>query len=31
VLDDGEVVDLGEGADVEALTGAWPVALLERA
>jgi (1->4)-alpha-D-glucan 1-alpha-D-glucosylmutase len=31
VLDDGEAVDLGEGADVEALTGAWPVALLERA
>jgi (1->4)-alpha-D-glucan 1-alpha-D-glucosylmutase len=30
VLDDGEAVDLGEGADVEALTGAWPVALLER-
>jgi len=31
VLDDGEAVDLGEGADVAALTGAWPVALLERA
>jgi (1->4)-alpha-D-glucan 1-alpha-D-glucosylmutase len=31
VLDEGEAVDLGEGADVEALTGAWPVALLERA
>ena len=30
VLDDGEAVDLGEGTDVEALTGAWPVALLER-
>jgi (1->4)-alpha-D-glucan 1-alpha-D-glucosylmutase len=31
VLDDGEPVDLTDGADVEALTGAWPVALLERA
>jgi (1->4)-alpha-D-glucan 1-alpha-D-glucosylmutase len=30
VLEDGEAVDLGEGADVEGLTGAWPVALLER-
>jgi (1->4)-alpha-D-glucan 1-alpha-D-glucosylmutase len=31
VLDDGEGFDLSEGAEVEALTGAWPVALLERA
>jgi (1->4)-alpha-D-glucan 1-alpha-D-glucosylmutase len=31
VLDDGESVDLSEGADVAQLTGAWPVALLERA
>jgi hypothetical protein len=31
VLDDGEPVDLTAGADVARLTGAWPVALLERA
>ncbi|MGZ4279538.1 MAG: alpha-amylase family glycosyl hydrolase [Solirubrobacteraceae bacterium] len=31
VLDDGEPVDLTEGADVAQLTGARPVALLERA
>jgi (1->4)-alpha-D-glucan 1-alpha-D-glucosylmutase len=31
VLDDGEAFDLSEWAEVEALTGAWPVALLERA
>jgi (1->4)-alpha-D-glucan 1-alpha-D-glucosylmutase len=31
VLDDGGPVDLGAGADVVQLTGAWPVALLERA
>ena len=29
VLDDGEPVDLTDGADVAQLTGAWPVALLE--
>ena len=31
VLDDGEALDLTGGAGVEELTGAWPVALLERA
>jgi (1->4)-alpha-D-glucan 1-alpha-D-glucosylmutase len=31
VLDDGEPVDLTAGADVAQLSGAWPVALLERA
>jgi hypothetical protein len=31
VLDDGGPVDLTDGAAVEELTGAWPVALLERA
>jgi (1->4)-alpha-D-glucan 1-alpha-D-glucosylmutase len=31
VLEDGEPVDLTGGADVARLTGAWPVALLERA
>ena len=31
VLEDGGPVDLAEGADVAQLTGAWPVALLERA
>ena len=31
VLDDSEPVDLAGGADVAQLTGAWPVALLERA
>jgi (1->4)-alpha-D-glucan 1-alpha-D-glucosylmutase len=31
VLDDGEPIDLTDGADVAELTGAWPVALLERA
>ncbi|HEX6743192.1 MAG TPA: malto-oligosyltrehalose synthase, partial [Solirubrobacteraceae bacterium] len=31
VLDDGQPVDLTGGADVARLTGAWPVALLERA
>ena len=31
VLEDGGPVDLTEGADVAQLTGAWPVALLERA
>lgn len=30
VLDDGEPIDLSGGAPVTALTGAWPVALLER-
>ena len=31
VLEDSEPVDLTRGADVARLTGAWPVALLERA
>jgi (1->4)-alpha-D-glucan 1-alpha-D-glucosylmutase len=31
VLDDGEPVDLTDGAPVAQLTGGWPVALLERA
>jgi (1->4)-alpha-D-glucan 1-alpha-D-glucosylmutase len=31
VLDDGEPVDLTDGAEVVRLTGGWPVALLERA
>jgi (1->4)-alpha-D-glucan 1-alpha-D-glucosylmutase len=31
VLGDGEAVELGAGARVTALTGSWPVALLERA
>jgi hypothetical protein len=31
VLEDGDPVDLSAGADVAQLTGAWPVALLERA
>ena len=31
VLDDGEPIDLTGGVDVGELTGAWPVALLERA
>jgi (1->4)-alpha-D-glucan 1-alpha-D-glucosylmutase len=32
VLDDGgDALDLGAGASVDALSGAWPVALLERA
>ena len=31
VLEDGEPVDLTGGADVAELSGAWPVALLERA
>ena len=31
VLGDGDPVDLTGGAGVAELTGAWPVALLERA